>query len=74
MKKLYFISLIGVAIVFIFWLIYTIIFTFIYGWHWKAISPIEELFDLIASVLFYVCKTGFIVSIIILADKIMETY
>lgn len=32
-----------------FWLIETIIFLFIYGWHWKAVTEDEKICDTIAS-------------------------
>lgn len=38
-------------IVFWFWIIETIVFLFIDGWHWKAVNPIEIQLDKIVSVL-----------------------
>lgn len=39
-------------IVFWFWIIETVVFLFIDGWHWKAVNPIEIQLDQIVSVSF----------------------
>jgi hypothetical protein len=41
-------SIIGITI--LFWLVYTVIFLFVDGWHTTAINPIEKMLDLITSI------------------------
>lgn len=50
MKRMYFVGCNIMWCTFIYWLVYTIIFLFVDGWHMEAISPVEKTLDTIASV------------------------
>lgn len=39
-------------IAYYFWMIETIVFLFVYGWHWRAASPLEIMCDVIAYIFF----------------------
>ena len=61
-----------IEITFVYWITYTIVFLFIDGWHYKAISPIEEVMDIIAAILFRVGFVIYFFSVFRLVDKIMR--
>lgn len=61
-----------IQVTFIYWLIYTIVFLFIDGWHYKAISHVEEVMDIITAILFRIGLWVYLFSIFLLMDKIMR--
>lgn len=45
MKKIYNISIFSIVIALSFWLVETVFFNIVYGWHYKAINEAEKLCD-----------------------------
>jgi hypothetical protein len=57
-----------------FGLLHTVIFLFRDGWHYKAISPVENILDYIFSVVLRLSLTGYLISICMLANILMEFF
>lgn len=72
MKKIYNSGLIIIISTTIFWLIYTVVFLFIDGWHFKAISQIEKLCDIITNISWRIGITLWLISVASLVHQIMK--
>lgn len=53
----------------IFWLLETIIFLFIYGWHWTATELPEEICDGVVSIILFIVVWRFIAMIVHLVES-----
>lgn len=55
---------------FLFWLIYTIIYQFVDGWHWAPVSTSEKILDLLVST---VWEIGVLIMVICWVQKMDQT-
>lgn len=72
MKKLYNTSIYVMVIGLVFWILETIVFLFIDGWHYKAISESEIFLDLVSQIIMRIGWFMWMISAASLVNKIYK--
>lgn len=71
LKKYYNKAKISIKIAFVFWIVETIVFLFIHGWHYYPIG-IEKYFDTIATLIMFYSAWNYVFAINIIVKGVLK--